>query len=126
MNRSMSQLALFKPEAPAAIMPARRGPRECLSDSIACPAIEAGLMEILRARPDELLDLCAFRVVAAKHDVGYGLGHKLGFMERRGLLDEKVVYLGRGISAVRPGSPDYQGFRTEYRPAGAGLAGRTV
>jgi hypothetical protein len=98
-------------------MPARRGPRECLSDLIACPVIEARLMEIFRARPDEWLDLWAFRAVAAKHDVGYGLGHKLGFMERRGLLEEKVVYLGRGIGADRPRSSNYQGFRTEYKLA---------
>ena len=51
----MSQLALVEAEAPAAPPApspaplARRGPRECLSDLIACPVIEAELMEIFRA-----------------------------------------------------------------------------
>ena len=50
----MSQLALVEAEAPAAPPApspaplARRGPRECLSDLIACPVIEAELMEIFR------------------------------------------------------------------------------
>jgi hypothetical protein len=38
-------------------------------------------------------------------------------MERRGLLEEKVIYLGRGIGADHPGAPDYQGFKIEYRMA---------
>lgn len=128
----MSQLALFEAEAPAASpVPApapltRRGPRECLSDLIACPVIEAELMEIFRARPDRWLDWWAFRPVIAKHDVGYGLGHKLGFMRRHGLLEEKTVYLGKGLEADRPGSKDYQGFRTEYRLARAAVPGATA
>jgi hypothetical protein len=119
----MSQLALFEtetpaaPPAPALVAQIRRGPHECLSDLIACPVIEAELMEIFRARPDDWLDWPDFRAVIAKHGIGYGLGHKLGFMVRRGLLEEKVIYLGKGLEANRPGSKDYQGFRTEYRLA---------
>lgn len=126
----MSQLALFEvdtPAAPPSPAPlARRGPRECLSDLIACPVIEAELMEIFQARPADWLDWPAFRPVIARHGIGFGLGHKLYSMARRGLLDEKVVYLGRGIGADRPGSPDYQGFRNEYKLAGAGLQERNA
>lgn len=126
----MSQLALSEPEAPAAPpAPApmtRRGPRECLSDLIACPVIEAELMEIFRARPDDWLDWPDFRPVIAKHGVGYGLGHKLGFMVRRGQLEEKVIYLGKGVEADRPGSKDYQGFRHEYRLAREVAPGETA
>lgn len=117
----MSQLVLFEaeaPDAPPTADPApltRRGPRDCLSDLIACPVIEAELMAIFQARPAEWLDWPAFRPVIQKHGIGFGLGHKLYSMVRRGLLEEKVLYLGRGIGAARPGSPDYQGFRTEYR-----------
>lgn len=123
----MSQLALFEAEVPAAPAPlARRGPRDCLSDLIACPVIEAELMAIFQARPTEWLDWPAFRAVIAKHGVGFGLGHKLYSMVRRGLLEEKIIYLGRGIGADRPGSPDYQGFRSEYKFAGAGLQERNA
>lgn len=127
----MNQLALFEIETQAAPAPgpaalARRGPRNCLSDLIACPVIEAELMGIFRARPAEWLDWPAFRPVIQKHGVGFGLGHKLGSMQRRGLLEERVIYLGRGIGADRPGSPDYQGFRTEYKLAGTGLQERTA
>lgn len=128
----MSQLALFALEAttvPPAPSPApltRRGPRDCLSGLIACPVIEAELMAIFRARPTEWLDWPAFRPVTAKHGIGFGLGHKLYGMARRGLLEEKVIYLGRGIGADRPGSPDYQGFRTEYKLAGTGLHERNA
>jgi hypothetical protein len=38
-------------------------------------------------------------------------------MARRGLLEDKVIYLGGGIGAERPGSPEYRGFRVEYRLA---------
>jgi hypothetical protein len=38
-------------------------------------------------------------------------------MARRGLLESKDIYLGRGIGAERPGAPNYQEFRTEYRLA---------
>jgi hypothetical protein len=128
----MSQLTLFDLEAPAAPPPpapaplTRRGPRENLSDLIACPLIEAELMEIFRARPDDWLDWPDFRPVIAKHDIGYGLGHKLYSMVRRGLLEEKVIYLGKGLEANRPGSRDYQGFRTEYRLAGGANSQRAA
>jgi hypothetical protein len=84
---------------------------------MACPVIEAELMQIFRARPAEWLDWPAFRSVIEKHGAGFGLGHKLGSMARRGLLEDKDVYLGRGIGAERPSSPEYRGFRTEYRLA---------
>jgi hypothetical protein len=118
----VSQFALFDLEAPAAppapVAQICRGPRECLADLFACPVIEADLMEIFRARPDDWLDWLDFRPVIEKHEIGYGLAHKLGFMVRRGLLEEKVIYLGKGLEADWPGSKDYQGFRTEYRLAG--------
>lgn len=128
----MSQLALFEAEAPAAptiqgpAPLARRGPHECLSDLIACPVIEAELMGIFRARPDDWLDWPAFQPVIQKHGVGFGLGHKLYSMARRGLLEEKTVYLGRGIGADRPGAPEYCGFRNEYRLASAAHAREIV
>jgi hypothetical protein len=116
----MSQLALFAPEAPAApTEPVSAGHRNYarMEKLMACPVIEADLMEIFRSRPGAWLDWPAFRPVIAKHECGFGLGHKLGSMARRGLLDEKNVYLGRGIGAERPGSPEYRGFRIEYRLA---------
>lgn len=72
-------------------------------------------MQIFRARPSEWLDWPAFRSVIEKHGAGFGLGHKLYSMARRGLLEDKDIYLGRGIGAERPGSPEYRGFRTEYK-----------
>jgi hypothetical protein len=119
----MSQLALFKPAAPIAPPApaplARRDPRECLADLIACPVIEAELMEVFRARPDDWLSMWDFRPLATKRSIGFGLGHKLYGMARRGLVEERTVYLGKGLEADRPGSKDYQEFRTEYRLAGA-------
>lgn len=126
----MSQLALFEPEAPVAppapVAQIRRGQHQRLDDLIACPVIEAELMEIFRARPDDWLDWWDFRPVIAKHGIGYGLGHKLFSMVRRGLLEEKVIYLGKGLEADRPGSKDYQGFRTEYRLARAAASGEAT
>jgi hypothetical protein len=121
----MEQIALFAAEtvapppapAPVPVAQVRRGPRENLADLIACPVIEAELMEIFRARPDDWLDWPDFRPVIAKRGIGYGLGHKLYSMVRGGLLEERVIYLGKGLEADRPGSKDYQGFRTEYRLA---------
>jgi hypothetical protein len=97
-----------------------------MNDLMACPVIEAELMEIFSARPTDWLDWPAFRSVITKHGIGFGLGHKLGGMMRRGLLEEKTIYLGRGIGADRPGSPDYCGFRIEYRLASAVLPGKAV
>lgn len=125
----MSQLALFEVEAPAApAAPVGAGHRNYarMERLMACPVIEAELMEIFQARPNDWLDWPAFRPVIQKHGIGFGLGHKLYSMARRGLLEEKVIYLGRGIGADRPGSPDYQGFRNEYKLAGAGLQERTA
>ena len=115
----MSQLALFAPEAPVAAPAGRHDKYARSSDLIACPVIEAELMAIFRARPADWLDWPAFRAVTEKHGVGFVLGHKLGFMARHGLIEEKEIYLGRGIGADRPGSPDYHGFRVEYRLASA-------
>lgn len=113
----MDQLALFTSEAPIAAPAVRHDKYARLGELIACPVIEAELMEIFRARPGDWLDWPAFRPVIAKHECGFGLGHKLGSMQRRGLLEEKVIYLSRGIGADRPGSPDYQGFKVEYKLA---------
>jgi len=116
----MNQLALFAPEAPpppAAPISASHRNYARMEKLMACPVIEAELMEIFRARPNDWLTWSAYRPVIEKRGIGFGLGHKLGSMQRRGLLEEKVIYLGRGISANRPGSPDYQGFRIEYKLA---------
>lgn len=115
----MSQLALFAPEAPVAAPAGRHDKYARMEALMACPVIEAELLEIFRARPNDWLSWSAYRPVIERHGVGFGLGHKMGSMQRRGLLEEKVIYLGRGMGADRPGSPDYQGFRTEYRLAQA-------
>ena len=113
----MSQLALFAPEAPVAPQTGCLSKYARMEALMACPVIEADLMEIFRARPAEWLNWSAFRSVIDKHAAGFGLGHKLGSLQGRGLIEEKWIYLGRGIGADRPGSPDYQGFRVEYRLA---------
>jgi hypothetical protein len=113
----MSQLVLFAPDAPVAAPAGRHDKYARSSDLIACPVIEAELMAIFRASPADWLDWPAFRSVIDKHGVGFVLGHKLAFMARRGLIEEKEIYLGSGIGAERPGSPNYQGFRIEYRLA---------
>jgi hypothetical protein len=126
----MSQLALFEPEAPAAppapVAQIRRGQHERLDDLIACPVIEAELMEIFHARPADWLSMWDFMSFSRKRGIGFGLGHKLYGMARRGLIEEKTVYLGKGIEAHRPGSPDYQGFRHEYRLARSAAPGETT
>ncbi len=115
----MSQLALFAPDVPAVpAAPVGHHKQHARMEALmSCPVIEAELMEIFQAQPDDWLDWPAFRPVIQRHGVGFGLGHKLYSMVRRGLLEEKVIYLGRGIGADRPGSPDYQGFRNEYKLA---------
>jgi hypothetical protein len=118
----MSQLALFAPEVPAAPeAPVSASHRNYarMEKLMACPLIEAELLEIFRARPNDWLTWSAYRPAIERHGVGFGLGHKLYSMERRGLLESKDIYLGRGIGAERPGSPNYQGFRTEYKLAQA-------
>jgi hypothetical protein len=76
----MSQLALFAPEAPALQSPPAGRPTKyaCLDALMACPVIEAELMQIFRARPAEWLGWPAFRSVIETHGAGFGLGHKLG------------------------------------------------
>lgn len=115
----MSQLALFAAESPAPVAPVGAGGHNYarMEKLMSCPVIEAELMEIFRARPNDWLTWSAYRPIIEKHGCGFGPGHKLYSLARRELLEEKVVYLGRGIGADRPGSPDYQGFRTEYRLA---------
>jgi hypothetical protein len=127
----MSQLALFEPEAPV-VRPAPaagtsigRHQRDRVSALIACPLIEAELMEIFHARPDDWLSMWDFMSFSSKRSIGFGLGHKLYSMSRRGLIEEKTVYLGKGLEAHRPGSPDYQGFRHEYRLAREATQGET-
>ena len=107
----MSQLAHFAPEPPpplAAPVSASHRNYARMEKLMACPAIEAELLEIFRARPNDWLTWSAYRPVITKHGVGFCLGHKLGSMERRGLLEEKIIYFGCGIGADRPGSPDSQ------------------
>jgi hypothetical protein len=113
----MSQLALFAPEASVGAPAIRHDKYARLGELITCPLIEADLLEIFQARPNDWLTWSAYRPVIERHDVGFGLGHKLGSMERRGLLEDQDIYFGRGIGADRPGSPEYRGFRTEYRLA---------
>ena len=113
----MRQLTLFTPETPVAPPVSRHYKYARSSSLIACPVIEAELIEIFRSQPADWLDWPAFRPVIDKHGVGFVLGHKLGLMARHGLIEKKEIYRGSGIGAERPGSPNYQGFRVEYRLA---------
>lgn len=115
----MSQRVLFAPEVATSAPPpfARHSNYARLQKLMACPEIEGDLLETFRARPNDRLAWSAYWSVLEKHGIGFGLGHKPGSMQRRGLLEEEVIYFGREIGTDRPGSPDYQGFRIEYRLA---------
>jgi hypothetical protein len=124
----MDQLALFAPEvaAPQSAPPVRLSKYARVEALIACPAVEADLMEVFRELPTEWLNWSAFRSVIAMHAAGFGLGHKLGSMAGRGLIEDKRIFLGRGIGADQAGSPDYHGFKVEYRLAPASPERTTV
>jgi len=105
----MSQLALFAlgaPTAPAALIGGGRHNYARMKKLMARPVIEAELMQIFRARPNGWQTWSAYRPVIEKHGIGFGLGHWLSSMQRRGLLEEKVIYFGRDFGADRPVSPD--------------------
>jgi hypothetical protein len=79
--------------------------------------VKLELLAVAASRPDDWLQWNDFRAVMERHQIGFCMGHVLFHLVREGRLQEKIVYLGRGIEAERPGSPDYQGYRTEWRAA---------
>ena len=111
----MSQLALFADPAPMVRVSGRpRGVERRWNLAFSEP-VKLELLAVAAARPDEWLGWGAFDEVRERHQIGFCLGHVLGVLVREGRLAEHVVYTGKGIDAERPGSPNYQGFDTEWR-----------
>lgn len=79
--------------------------------------VKLELLAVALARPDDWLKWPDFRVVMEKHQIGFCMGHVLGQLVREGRLQEKKVYFGNGLEADRPGSPDYKGYRTDWKAA---------
>lgn len=111
----MSQLALFAEEEPVARrygMPPDVARRWNLAFS---EPVKLELLAAAAARPDEWLGWGAFDEVRERHQIGFCMGHVLGALVREGRLGERTVYIGKGIGAERPGSPNYQGYYNEWR-----------
>lgn len=77
--------------------------------------IERRLLAVAAGRQGEWLNGRPFRDALKKYEIGHCIGHVLGHLARTGKLDERKVYLGKGMEADRPGSPDYRGFNCEWR-----------
>lgn len=73
------------------------------------------ILDAAAAKPGVWLGWHDFREVRAKYQIGACMGHILSSLVRAGKLQERTVYLGKGIGAEHPGSPNYQGYRTEWR-----------
>lgn len=106
-----SQLALFAPE-PAAPVRAYGGPKSVqrLMELAFTEPVKLELLAVAAAHPGEWLKWRDFKAPMEKHDIGFCMGHVLCALVRDGRLLEKTVYLGKGLEADRPGSPDYQGY----------------
>lgn len=79
--------------------------------------VELELLAFAAARRGDWLTFADFRKAVDKHDIGACLGHVLGRIARAGGLEEKTIYLGTGIGAEQPESPNYQGFTHHWRAA---------
>jgi len=81
------------------------------------PEVELAVLAVVAARPGEWFGRSAFRQIIEQHDIGFCIGHALGAIARKGLMQERPVYLGKGIGAEQPGSPNYRGYTREWRAA---------
>jgi hypothetical protein len=79
--------------------------------------VKLELLAVAASRPGDWLQWNDFRAVMERHQIGFCMGHVLYQLVREGRLQENKVYLGKGIEAERPGSPDYKGYRNEWRAA---------
>lgn len=112
----IAQLPLFAPE-PAPEIRLGGGPPD-VQRRFALAMTEPVKLELLAVaaeRPAEWLGWKDFRAVMEKHQIGFCMGHVLFNLVRAGRLQEKVIYLGKGLEADKPGSPDYQGYKNEWK-----------
>lgn len=113
----MSQLDMFPPPQVAQALERRYGmPRSValMWERASSPAVEASVLEVCAARKGEWLSWNDFRAVIEKYQISSCFGHVTSGMARAGLIREKTVYLGKGIGAEKPGSPNYRGFSCKY------------
>lgn len=113
-----TQLILFEPEKPAEVR-AYAGPpgvQRRMEFAFTEP-VKLELLAVAAARPDEWLDWKDFAGPRDKHDIGFCMGHVLFALVREGRLQEKHIYLGKGLEADRPGSPDYHGYKSNWKIA---------
>jgi hypothetical protein len=83
------------------------------------PQVVGEVLAAVEARANEWMGWEAFRQVIDKHRIGFCLGHVLSSLARTGRIRERNVYVGKGIGAERPGSPNYYGFKCEWRAIAA-------
>lgn len=114
MKMPSPQLDMFStPESrPASAMPRNV---ELMWERAFTQEVELEILAFAASRPTDWLSFSDFREALARHDISTCLGHVLGRIARAGLLEEKRVYLGRGLEADRPGSPDYQGYTCRWK-----------
>lgn len=103
-----TQLALFE-EAP------RRSSRDLEWERGFSQEVELALIAVAMSRPEDWLGWKDFRAVMDKHQISGCMGYVLGRIARAGLLQQRNVYLGKGIGAEMPGSGNYQGYKNEWR-----------
>jgi hypothetical protein len=77
------------------------------------PHIEAEVLAIVRAQPDEWLDYSSFSSLMQGHEIGSIFGHVLHEICRKGLVDERTIY----FDGIAPGHKGYSGSRSQYRAA---------
>ena len=117
----MDQLALFVESVPAVPVSVPKpsygvppGVRQRWDRAMQPDVAEAALA-IAAARPGEWLTWSAFRAVIDKYQIGFCFGQVLARLVRAGQIEERKVYFGRGVSAEKPGSPNYEGFGHVWR-----------
>lgn len=110
------QVELFLPE-PGAARRIGGGPPgvQLLIARAFTEPVKLELLAVATARPDEWLEWRAFRVPMDKYQISFCMGHVLSALAREGRLQEKVVYLGTGIDADRPGAPGYRGYTCNWK-----------
>lgn len=118
---SDAQFALFAPEPEPKDLRPRLGSgppgvqrRRAIAYS---EPVKLELLAVAAAQPDEWLEWDDFKVPREKHQIGFCMGHVLHALVWEGRLQEKTIYLGTGLEANRPGSPDYQGFMYRWKAA---------
>lgn len=107
----MSQLTLFEPPAKPEIY----DPGAAIWKRAFTDEVKTALLAVMASCRGEWLEWRDFDQVREKYDIGSCMGHVLFHLSEYGAVERKEIFLGRGIGAEQPGSPNYRGYTNSWR-----------